>query len=219
MAVGGGKSKPRSWSLAGIAAFGTVLFIALFRLRHLGPLDFWWWMAANILLLTGLSFAADTGYAIRLRKDIGSGLQKKLVLGVLSAAVLYAIFTAGKVVAFRLFPFAPAGITEVYRLKQGAGLLRVTLLLCLLIGPGEEFFWRGFLQERIGFALRPDRSLWLTALLYALIHVASGNAMLVVAAAVCGLFWGVTYRIFRSPLLNVVSHTVWDLAVFVILPL
>jgi hypothetical protein len=42
--------------------------------------------------------------------------------------------------------------------------------------------------------------------------------MLILAAAVCGVFWGWLYLRFRSPLLNVVSHAVWDLLVFVILP-
>jgi membrane protease YdiL (CAAX protease family) len=42
--------------------------------------------------------------------------------------------------------------------------------------------------------------------------------MLILAAAVCGVFWGGLYLRFRSPLLNIVSHTLWDLLVFVILP-
>jgi membrane protease YdiL (CAAX protease family) len=48
--------------------------------------------------------------------------------------------------------------------------------------------------------------------------VASGNPMIILAAAVCGIFWGGLYLRFRSPVLNAVSHTVWDLLVFVILP-
>jgi hypothetical protein len=42
--------------------------------------------------------------------------------------------------------------------------------------------------------------------------------MLVAAAGVCGIFWGWLYLAFRSPILNVVSHTAWDLLVFVVLP-
>ena len=32
------------------------------------------------------------------------------------------------------------------------------------------------------------------------------------------LFWGWLYLRFRSPVLNIVSHTLWDLAVFVVFP-
>jgi membrane protease YdiL (CAAX protease family) len=58
----------------------------------------------------------------------------------------------------------------------------------------------------------------LTALLYTAVHLAGGNIMLVLAAALCGVFWGWLYLRFRSPLLNIISHTLWDLLVFVVLP-
>ncbi len=55
-------------------------------------------------------------------------------------------------------------------------------------------------------------------MLYTAVHLASGNIMLVLAAAVCGVFWGWLYLRYRSPVLNIVSHTLWDLAVFVVFP-
>jgi membrane protease YdiL (CAAX protease family) len=219
MELGRAARKPGPWTLGGIAALAVVLFAALFRFRHLGPLDFWKWMSLNILVLVSASLAADPHYTRRIRDDIRSGLPRKLILGVSSAVVLYALFAAGKAAAFKLFPFAPAAIAEIYRLKLGTGLLGISFLLGLIIGPGEEIFWRGFLQEKTGSLAGPDAGLWLTALLYAFVHVASGNVMLVLAAGVCGLFWGLTYRVFRSPLLNAVSHTVWALAVFIVFPL
>jgi membrane protease YdiL (CAAX protease family) len=212
-------SAARPLVLAASAAVPAALFIALFHFRRLGPVDFWWWMGLNIILAVGLGLTADSGYGQRLKADLRSGLPRKLILGVLSAAVLYAAFAAGRLIALKLFPFAPAGIAAVYRLKEGTGTLRILLLLGLLVGPGEEVYWRGFLQDRTSALLGSAKGFWLTALLYALVHVASGNAMLVLAAGVCGLFWGLTYRIFRSPILNAVSHTLWDLAVFVIWPL
>ena len=38
------------------------------------------------------------------------------------------------------------------------------------------------------------------------------------AALVCGAVWGGLYYRFKSPLLNVVSHTAWDVAVFLLFP-
>ncbi len=219
MEVGEGKRGPGLRTLGTIGTLAAGLFITLFRFGRLGPLDFWWWISADILTMIGLSLAAERGYARRLEADARSRPAKKIALGVLSAAVLYAVFAGGKAVVFKVLPFAPAAIADVYRLRQGASLLRILLLLGLVIGPGEELFWRGFLQDRTGLLLGPDAGLWLTALLYALVHVASGNIIFVLAAAVCGLYWGLTYRIFRSPLLNAVSHTVWDVAVFVLFPL
>jgi len=207
---------PRTVGAAGILA--AVLFIALFRLRHLGPLDFWAWLAANVILVSAVGFALDRDYARRLRLDLRSGLLRKAALGVLSAAALYAVFAAGRVAALRLFPFAGAEIGNVYALKAGVPVLRVALLIGLVIGPGEELFWRGFFQERVAATTKPLFGFVLTAMLYTAVHLASGNIMLVLAAAVCGVFWGWLYLRFRSPVLNIVSHTLWDLAVFVVFP-
>jgi membrane protease YdiL (CAAX protease family) len=207
---------PRLVGAAG--ALAAILFIALFRLRRLGPLDFWAWLALNVILITALSFVLDKGYGRRLREDLAFGAFRKIALGISSAAVLYAVFAVGRILAVRLFPFAAAGIENVYGLKTGVPVLRVVLLIALIIGPGEELFWRGFFQERAGTTTSRSFGFALTLLLYTSVHLASGNIMLVIAAAVCGIFWGWLYLRFRSPLVNIVSHTVWDLAVFVVFP-
>ena len=170
------------------------------------------------MIVNALAFAVDRGYARRLGDDLRSGLVRKIALGFGSAAALYGVFAVGRLAALRLFPFASRGIWDIYALRSEVPLLRVVLLIGLVIGPGEEVFWRGFLQERTGAATRPAIGFALTVLLYTAVHLASGNVMLVLAAAVCGVFWGWLYLRFRSPVLNVVSHTLWDLLVFVIFP-
>jgi membrane protease YdiL (CAAX protease family) len=210
--------RPKPTAVAACGAVAAVLFIALFRFRRLGPLDFWAWLAMNITLVVALGFAIDRGYGRRLREDLRSGLLRKVGIGVVSALALYAVFAAGRTAALELFPFAATDIGNVYALRFGVPLLRVVLLLVLLIGPGEELFWRGFFQENAGARIGRPAGFILTSLLYTSVHLASGNIMLILAAAVCGVFWGWLYLRFRSPLLNVVSHTVWDLLVFVILP-
>jgi membrane protease YdiL (CAAX protease family) len=208
------RAKPRSIGAAG--ALAAVLFIALFRLRRLGPLDFWSWLVLDVVLVVAAAFVVDRGYVERLRRDARAGLVRKAALGILSAGLLYAIFAVGRAAALRLFPFAGSGIGHIYALREGVPLARVALLLALVIGPGEEIFWRGFFQELTGATTSPAYGFALTAILYAAVHLASGNPMLVMAAAVCGVFWGWLYFRFRSPILNAVSHAVWDLAVFVV---
>ena len=39
--------------------------------------------------------------------------------------------------------------------KAGVPVLRVVLLIALIIGPGEELFWRGFFQDRTAATTRP----------------------------------------------------------------
>ena len=220
MGLNGGRPgpRPKPAAVAACGAVAAVLFIALFRLRRLGPLDFWAWLAMNIAVVVALGFAVDRGYGRRIREDLRSGLLRKVGIGVVSAMALYAVFAAGRAAALELFPFASEGIQRVYALRSGVPLLRVVLLLALLIGPGEELFWRGFFQENAGAGPGRTAGFILASMLYTSVHLASGNIMLILAAAVCGVFWGWLYLRFRSPLLNVVSHTVWDLLVFVILP-
>ena len=218
MGMSGARPGPGARLVGAAGTAAAILFIALFRLRHLGPLDFWAWLALNIVIVVGLGFLIDRDYVQRLARDARSGLLRKAGLGVASAAVLYAAFAAGRILALRLFPFAAAGIDNVYALKAGVPVLRVVLLIALIIGPGEELFWRGFFQERAGSTTKPAFGFALTAMLYTAVHLASGNIMLVLAAAVCGIFWGWLYMRYRSPVLNMISHTAWDLLVFVAFP-
>jgi uncharacterized protein len=194
------------------------LFPFLFHFRRLGPLDFWWAMGLVVAVLCASAFAADGAYVALLLDDVRTRPLRKIVLGVVSAAALYGIFFLGNGLARRFLPFAGEGIRAVYGLKFGVSQLRVGLLLVLLIGPGEEVFWRGYLQRtwqrRIGCA----SALPFAVAAYAAVHVASGNPMLVLAAAVCGLYWGLLYQRSDSVLLVAVSHTLWDLAVFLLFP-
>ena len=218
MGLSAGRPGPDHRLVAAAGALAAVLFIALFRLRRLGPLDFWAWLAANVIIVVTVAFFIDRGYARRLRDDLRAGFVRKAAIGALSAASLYGVFATGRLLALRLFPFAGDGIARVYALKAGVAPLRVVLLIALVIGPGEELFWRGFFQEGVASTTDRRRGFVVAALLYAAVHLASGNIMLVLAATVCGLFWGWLYLRFRSPLTNIVSHTLWDLAVFVIFP-
>ncbi len=202
-----------------ILTLAAALLVPLFRVRRIGPLDFWWWMSATLALLLALAYSADAGARRALAGDLRSGWAWKLSLGLLSAVLLYAIFWAGNELARWLLPFAAGGIEAVYGFKSGASVPRMALLIGLLIGPGEELFWRGWLQRALGKRYRPMAGWLLATAIYAGVHLASGNPMLVLAALVCGLFWGWLYLRLRSPLLNAISHTAWDLAVFLLFPL
>jgi hypothetical protein len=153
----------------------------------------------------------------------------QIALGVVIAFALWGIFWVGDKVSSWMFGFARPEVNAVYAMKEGLPPWLIGLLLLLLIGPAEEFFWRGYVQRTLGRLLaarQQDESrartvaFLLTLAVYTLIHIWSGNFMLVMAALVAGAVWGLLYRL-RPQLLPalIISHALWDALVFVILPI
>jgi len=202
-----------------ITLLAIVLFVPLFITRGVGKLDFWWWMSLNITCLTAIAAAFDLGWRNALTNDLKKQIVQKIGIGILSALGLYIVFYLGNMASRLIFPFAAHNIENVYAFKVGAAPIRIALLMAFIIGPGEELFWRGFMQRRFQMERGPFQGFLLATLLYTGVHIASGNVMLVLAAGVCGLFWGFLYLRTGSLLLNVVSHTVWDMAIFLFFPM
>jgi len=206
-------------STAPLPIVAAALFGPLMAWRRLGPLDFWWGMSASVAGLVILSAVVDKTQRSSLLQDWKERLAQKIGLGVLSALVLYGIFWAGNALSRAVSPSAAMDIGAVYGFRQDATIIRIGLLILFIIGPGEELFWRGFLQRRWQTRLGLLPGWLLAAGFYALVHIGSKNLMLVLSALVCGLYWGALYARFRSALLVAVSHTLWDLLIFVIFPL
>lgn len=202
-----------------LALVAVALFVPLFAIHRISAFDFWWWMSANIFLLITLSFAADRSYLTSIISDLRSRLAPKILFGVLSALLLYAFFYSGNFLLRKLFPFTDESISCVYSFKGNASTLRMGLLIAFLIGPGEEIFWRGYLQRHWQNWLGAVPGWLLSMALYSAVHLSSRNIMLVLAAGVCGLFWGALYLRYRSVVMVAISHTLWDLLVFLALPL
>jgi membrane protease YdiL (CAAX protease family) len=92
------------------------------------------------------------------------------------------------------------------------------LLLLFVIGPSEEIFWRGFVQDTLAQKFG-DNSGWIIAsLVYGGVHIAAWNFMLFAAALVCGLFWGWVFKKYKSLWPGIISHAIWDLTIFVLIP-
>jgi uncharacterized protein len=209
--------KPEMRLLVASLAAGA-LFVPLFVRGGWGPLDFWWGMTGVNVLLFALAVILEKGYPARIYTDLRHKLPAKISWGVAAAAALYLVFWGGNLLSRWLLPGAGDAIGDVYALKEGASPLRVGLLMGFVFGPGEEFFWRGFLQHHLGARFGPRAGFLMATALYAGVHIGSGNPMLVLAALVCGLAWGWLYYRLGSITVNAVSHTLWDLAVFLVFP-
>ena len=90
--------------------------------------------------------------------------------------------------------------------------------MLLWVGPAEEIFWRGFVQERLCGKYGRAGGYLAASLVYAAIHVFGFNFMLFMASLICGLFWGAMYLRYGSVWPGLISHAVWDVLIFVLIP-
>ena len=183
--------------------------------------NFWVVMSCSAVILTtlGLSFTPDRKELLKIEKP---ALQ--LLGGIVIAFALWGIFWIGDKVSAWMFTFARPEVDSVYAMKTGLPTWLIAVLLLCLIGPAEELFWRGYVQRTMGRILGgknpEDKAFILTAVIYALVHIWSFNFMLIMAALVAGLVWGLIYRLRPQALpALIISHALWDTLVFVLLPI
>lgn len=211
-------SKFPLFKLLPITVLAIILFSPMFILHGIGAFDFWWWMSSNLVFLLTLAILFDPSYRKYLKDDFSSDQFRKVLFGAGSAVLLYFFFFAGNKLSRLMFDFAGEGISNVYAFKGDAEGIRIGILMLLVIGPGEEFFWRGFLQRHFQDRLGKWKGFILATIIYTGVHVLTGNVMLILAALVAGLFWGWLFMRYNSMLMNIISHTIWDISVFLLLP-
>ncbi len=171
--------------------------------------DFWSGLAIATAILLILSISINRGLNLRV------GLLW-LILGATSGVIMYGGFYVGYQATRRIAAFS-GGISSVYELKSNRSLLAIAALLLFPIGPGEEIYWRGLIQRKL--LASGQRYAWiLQAIAYTLIHLFTLNPPLLVTALIGGLAWGYLYKLSGSLTPSILSHTIFDLLIFVVLP-
>jgi membrane protease YdiL (CAAX protease family) len=172
----------------------------------------------NFWAKIGLSVIIICAYSFYWQKPKISFSLKSVVIGILSAAVLYGIFYLGYVLSPYFVSGAATQVGGIYDMGTNTDKRLIFLLLLLVTGPGEEIFWRGFLQERLMVKYGGVAGFVLTTFIYGSIHIFSLNFMLTMAAYVAGAFWGGLYLWKRDLTMVIVSHSLWSAVIFAIFP-
>ena len=184
-------------------------FAATFR----GPRDRFW----QRMTMTGAGLgvlALLTSRAAR-RTRIGAS---EIALGAASAATLYATFQVGDRFARRVVPGGDAQIQDIYTLRTLRPRGEIAARLATIIGPAEELFWRGLVQEDLMDRFGRWRGSALAAMAYGGVHIVTGNFTLFGAAGIAGAHWCLL-RAAGMPLgALVVSHVTWDIWIFLVQP-
>jgi membrane protease YdiL (CAAX protease family) len=176
------------------------------------------WPAGNFWVKIGLSVIAVSSYSLFWQRPQISFRLHSFLWGLLSAAVLYVIFFLGNTLALYILPGAKTQVGGIYSLGGGTSQVLVFLLLFFITGPGEEIFWRGFLQDRLMKRWGAFQGFVVATFIYAGVHVFSFNLILILAALVAGAFWGLLYLWKRDLLIQITSHSFWSAVIFAVAP-
>ena len=188
-----------------VTAVALATAFGLFGLTFRGArARFWERMTLTGFLLGTMALANDADLR-RLRFR-----ERDIALGLLSAAGLYAIFRLGDRTARAVMPSGSEEIGDIYALRSLRPRSEIAARLATVIGPAEELFWRGFVQRRIG---TPG-----AAIAYGGAHLVTGNATLIGAATVAGIYWGMLRALGASMPALITSHVAWDIWIFLLAP-
>ncbi len=205
----------KDWKPFLAICIAAVLWFVMFSPWTAPHVNFWVMMTFSGLTLTVYSTWASPGWWKDIRLDLSN-----ILLGVALAAVLWGVFWVGDKLSSLMFDFARPQVDMIYGMKEGENPWVLTALMLLIIGPAEEIFWRGYLQKSFSKKWNPNIGFIVTTLMYSLVHVSKFNFMLIMAAAVAGFVWGLAYRFYPEKFGAILlSHALWDCAVFIWFPI
>lgn len=190
-------------------AAAVTAFTATFR----GPRNRFW----DRMTLTGLTLGAFALAASAPARQTRIRAVH-IPIGLASAGVLYITFATGDRLVRRYLPGGDTQIREIYALRTLRPPQELAARLGLIIGPAEELFWRGLVQE----SLMARYGRWsggaAAALAYAGVHVTTGNFTLFGAAGIAGAHWCALYAAGIPLGALIVSHVAWDTWTFLVQP-
>ena len=192
-----------------------VLWTIMFSPWTAPHVNFWWMMTASACVLSLFATLFRPGWWRRVHITPAN-----IMWGVLIAVALWGVFWVGDKLSQLMFDFARPQVDTIYGMKEGETPLLLTLLMLFLIGPAEEIFWRGYVQQSLTERWSANAGFVVTTAIYALVHAGSFNFMLTMAALVAGFAWGLLYRLFPERFAAIIiSHALWDVAVFIWFPI
>jgi membrane protease YdiL (CAAX protease family) len=194
-------------------AVGIGLAQALFAFTFRGPRARFWQRMTGTGLVLG-AYGLTTSQASR-HVRIGP---REVALGLGSAAVQFATFQVGDRLARRIMPAGDREIGEIYGLRTLRPRGEIAARLAMIVGPAEEIFWRGTVQAGLMRLLGrwPGTAAGVAA--YGGVHLVTGNLTLTGAAAVGGAHWGILYAAGVPLGALIVSHSLWDVWIFLLQP-
>ncbi|MBD8035612.1 CPBP family intramembrane metalloprotease [Solibacillus sp. A46] len=141
-----------------------------------------------------------------------------LIFGIGYGTITYGLVKLG----YMLMPYIDKNaVNEITKFLDVYGPQNIFhyLLLIFIVAVGEEMFWRGYVQQQLKQFTSPFWAVIVTSILFSLSLALSGFMPGALAAIVAGILWGTLYEWKKSLPLIIVSHIVFVLLLFLVLPL
>ncbi|WP_240641230.1 type II CAAX prenyl endopeptidase Rce1 family protein [Nocardioides ferulae] len=198
----------RQWVVAATLAVGAVVLGVSLRLE---PGSAWFYPATLTLAAVWVAGALASGPLHLGRIAWRSRTVRPVLTPVVLAVAMTGVFTLGALVV-REVPWLAERVESVTEIAD-AGALPLVLAVTALNGVAEELFFRG-----AAYAAIPRHPVLWTTLLYGLTTLATGNAMLVLAALLLGAVVGLERRASGGILGPALTHVTWSGSMVFVLP-
>lgn len=204
----------RSKEMAGVLATVALAFALWYGSFVFEAGNFWLKISLSASLLAGIALLISwRAFVSHLRPRL-----RHVLIGILAAVCLYGIFWLGNLFLTTLFVSAKSSIDSVYASQGAIPSWGIAMLLLCVTSPAEEIFWRGFVQRVLMQQLSPVWGFAAASLCYAGVHICTLNIPLILAALTAGIFWGLLYVWQKSLIPVIISHALWSVTVFLLLP-
>lgn len=193
------------WTLSLVLVYLLLFFTFSFEVI------FWYMYSFTMMLFMALSFVLG-----KMEDEIQTW--EYLIFGIGYGTLTYGLIAT----AYRFFSiFTDQAAISVEQFLSDFGPTTVWhyILLMLIIAPGEELFWRGFIQQKLKTYMSPFFAVLVASLLFGLSMAFSGFWLGVLAAVTSGLLWGLLYEWKKSMPLIIIAHITMTILLFLVLPL
>lgn len=172
---------------------------------------FWYFYTFTILFLMSISF-----FFGKISDNVKT--PNYVVLSIIAGILLYIILALGYFL-IEVLPFTSVKDIDKFYRKFGPTSIWHFLLLLFLIAPGEELFWRGYIQQQMKRWISPIASVIVTAGLFSLTFVFSEFWFGILGAFVVSMVLGLLYEWKKSMPLIILAHISMLVLLFLLFPL
>lgn len=143
---------------------------------------------------------------------------KSLLYGIAAGLVTYGVF-AGGFQLLRILPGNGEGSVSSFLSIFAPTSIWHYLLLMFIIVPGEEIFWRGFVQQQLKKYVPAALSIAVSAVLFGIALGLGDFFPGVLAGVAAGIILGILYEWKRSMPSLIIAHLVMLVLLFIVVPL